>query len=227
MIKNTNNASAVNRSIHANLWVWLSLVILFSVVVGFAKSPSSALKDLKKKYSKTSSFQADFQEIFEWKMTAEKTINNGSIIVSRDDRFRMETTEQLIVCNGEAIFRYNEKRNQIIIEPVTEKTGKMLPRRLLMEFADEFDALEYRELAVEGKPGFRLDLVPKIPDEALLTSATIWASSEDHLVRRLMFEDLNGNTTTYIFKNISLGEDVDETKFQFSPPSEAEIIDMR
>jgi len=209
------------------LLIAVALCFLLSISLSQAASPKSLLKDLKKKYSIARTFQAKYSELFEWAMTGEKVQTEGTIYIGEDDRFRLESPEQLVVCDGQAVYRWNRRKGQVMIEAVSESADKLLPRRLMLDFADEFTAVESTELAVDGKPGCRLDLQSDKPDELLMTAATVWTTSEDNVVRRLKFEDLNRNNTTYTFKEIVFDAALDSTLFQFTPPEGAEVFDLR
>ena len=206
------------------------LLISFSLFIVnslYAKSPKSVLKDIKKNYNKIQTLDADFTEIFEWAMTGEKTQRDGSLYVTVDDRFRIETPEQHLVCDGDAIYRYNLKKAQVIIEPITEGSDKMLPRRLMLRFADDFNAQEMTKQAVNGEEGLRLDLLPKSREEVLLSEVTIWVTVKDMIVHRLKVIDLNGNSTIYIFSNIRVNSTQDTDHTKFICPDRVELFDLR
>ncbi len=210
----------------------LTLVLLLFLALGevnalMAKSPKSILKNLKKNYNRIQSLQADFTEVFEWAMTGEKIQREGSLYVTVDDKFRIETPEQHLVCDGDAIYRYNLKKAQVIIEPVTEESDKMLPRRLMLRFADEFNATEMTKLAVEGQDGLRLDLLPKSSEEVLLSAATLWITVDDMIVRRLKVTDLSGNSTIYMFSNIQVNSPQAPEYTRFTCPDGVELFDLR
>jgi len=221
----TGNIKLMHRNITI---VLIGLLISFMITDDLlAKSPNSVLKGLKKRYKKIETLQADFREIFEWAMTGEKIQREGNLIVTDDNRFRINTPEQLLVCDGQSVYRHNRERNQIIIEPVNASNNNMLPQRLMLQFADEFKATKTTELAVDGRAGVRLDLISNAPDEVLISEATVWLTIDDNIVHRLKFDDLNGNTTTYFFSNIQINQPIDITLITFTPPEDAEVFDLR
>lgn len=204
------------------------LVIVFATPdTLLALSPEGARKSLHKQYKKVKTLEADFREVFEWAMTGETIQRQGRLLVTEDDRFRIDTPEQLLISDGKSIFRYNRIRNTVIIESLPESDQNMLPRRLMLEFADEFKATTLSELPIEGEPGFRLDLIPDNPDQVLLDNAILWVTEKDLIVRRLKFVDLNDNATTYFFTNIQLDQPADTTLTTFTPPEGVELFDLR
>jgi len=206
----------------------LFTVLLISLFLGAAipKSPATALKDIRKRYHDIETFQASFKETFQWKLTGETTEREGMIYIAGENRFRIETPEQQMVSDGIALYRFNRPRSQVMVESVG-KTDAPLPRRILLDFAEEFDAVSLSPLAVDGGEGYRLDLKPKDPEKALLGSASLWVSSNNLLVKRILLIDLNGNTTTYNLHNITFNQPVDSAALRFEPPQGAELFDLR
>ncbi|MCF7811300.1 outer membrane lipoprotein carrier protein LolA [bacterium] len=210
------------RSILIIALIWLA----FSFTAN-AASPGAALKKIQKKYNKLESLRAEFREVFEWEMTGENSVRSGSIIVTNDKRFYIDTPEQLLVSDGSSVFRYNRVKSQVIIEPISEDNDQILPSRLLMKFADGFSAESLTPLPVAGKEGYRLDLKPDNEDEMLTSAAIIWFSDDDQIVHRLKLIDLNGNSTTYFLNNIVIDQPVKQLETSFEIPKDVEVFDLR
>ncbi|MFH0765270.1 MAG: outer membrane lipoprotein carrier protein LolA, partial [Calditrichota bacterium] len=195
--------------------------------VSASESPESALKGLRKHYQALKTLNAEFREVFEWAMTGETVEQKGSFVIAGDDRFRFDTPEQLLVSDGTAVYRWNRSKQQTIIESVAASGNKMLPRKFMVEFGDDFRPVSVSDLTVDNAPGYRLDLEPFHPEEALLSKITLWVTRSDNLVRRLKLVDLSQNATTYYLTEIKLNEAVFDSLFVFSPPPGVEIFDLR
>lgn len=209
--------------------IMLFLIFLSLGEVNFllAESPKSVLKDMRENYKKIKTLKADFNEVFEWAMTGEKIQREGFLYVTDDDKFRIETPEQHLVCDGDAIYRHNISRAQVIIEPMSEEGDNMLPRRLMLRFADDFQATTMTKQAVDGQAGLRLDLVPNSSEEVMLSEVTLWITEQDMIVRRLKVIDLNGNSTTYLFSNIEVNTPQGSDYTKFITPDGVELFDLR
>ncbi len=218
----------MKKPLKSSFYLILVLAFLSAVSISLtALNPDSALKDLRKKYKGIQSLRCNFREIFEWVMTGETTVREGTLIVTSDNRMRLETPEQLIISNGELIYRYNRERNQVMIETVAKGGRSLLLRKFLLDFADLFDATAITPLVIEGQKGFRLDLISKNKDETLLNDASLWVSESDLTVRRLKITDLNRNTTIYLLSDIKFNIPVDSATTSFKIPEGAEIFDLR
>jgi outer membrane lipoprotein carrier protein len=189
-------------------------------------NPATALKEVRKHYKEVKTLQASFKESFQWALTGETVERQGKVIVAEGNRFRVETPEQLIISNGAEVYRYNKLRNQVMIESVS-KAEDLLPNKVLLKFAAEFEATSLSPLAVEGVEGYRLDLKPQDPDKALLGEASIWVTAADKTVRRILLVDLNNNATTYTLSDIRFDQSVDSSALAFTPPVGAELFDLR
>lgn len=212
-------------------WQRIVKIMLIAVVIlavgAAALTPDSALKKVRKKYHKVISMQAEFREVFEWEMTGERSIRSGSLVVTTDNRFRFDTSEQLLISDGENVFRYNRIKKQVIIEPVGTGGDQLLPQKLLLDFADGFKAVSLSPLTVDGREGFRLDMTAENPETTLLSSAALWATSDDLVVHRLKLLDLNSNSTTYYLSNIIFDQSIDTSVTAFTPPEGVELFDLR
>ncbi len=203
------------------------IVVISFAVAAVAMSPKSALKKLKKHYDEVETFKAEFRELFEWGMTGETVIREGSFVIVQPNKFRIETDEQLMISDGDAIYRHNRISAQVIVEPVKVNTEALLPQRLLLNFSKEFNAESVSEMPVSRQAGFRLELTPKERETTMVDKITLWATTEDMTIHRLKIADLNGNSTTYFLTDISLNKPIDPAVTTFSIPEGVELFDLR
>lgn len=211
------------------LFYIILLLTIFTIepLILYAKSPKSILKELTKRYNKIETLKADFKEVYEWAHTGEKIQRTGQILLAQGQRFRLDTEDQLIVCDNESVFRHNKIKSQVIIEPIDNSADILLPRKLLLNFSNEFKAKKLMELPVNNNLGYRIDLNANKPDEMLISTATLWVTAEDKTIRRMRFVDLNGNITTYYLSNIMFNESIDSTITSFEIPLDVELFDLR
>lgn len=206
----------------------VALLALFSFQANaeIPKNAGNALKDVRKRYKSIKTFRAEFSEQFVWQFTGETVERKGKIVAGEGDRFRMESPEQIMVCDGTNLYRYNLLKNQVMIESAGETTN-MLPRRLLLDIGSEFEATMIDPVSVAGQEGFRLELKPLKPEESLLSLAVVWITANDLMIRKMQMDDLNGNRTTYILNNIEIDKAVDSVETTLNIPEGAEIFDLR
>ncbi|MDP8228382.1 MAG: outer membrane lipoprotein carrier protein LolA [Candidatus Electryoneaceae bacterium] len=211
-------------------------VLLLTFVIGRqveAMSPKSAMKQISRHYKRVETLQADFREVFEWGLTRETIERDGTLAVASDNRFRIDTPEQLLVSDGECVYRFDRTNARVIIEPVGSGGSSLLPQRLLLEFGDDFRAVSLTETMVAGRDGIRLELVPRDPDTALIEKVILWVTTpddsgnDDWIIHRLKMADMSGNHTTYFLSNIRLDQPIDPDATSFIPPEGVELFDLR
>ncbi len=208
------------------LFIMVLLLGTTFVFGAIPKNAATALKDLQRRYKSIKTFRCEFNEQFQWQFTGELVTSNGTIVSDVGDRFRMETPEQVVVCDGTSLYRYNSLKNQVMIEPVKD-AANLLPKRLLLDLGSEFEAEAITPISVVGQEGFRLDLKPLKSDESLMSGAVIWVTALDLIVRKMQMDDLNGNRTTYILLQIEIDKPVDLHETTFEIPEGAELFDLR
>ena len=215
--------------------IGLTVVLLIFVCGRQAEAitPNAAMKQLSGQYRRVETLQANFREVFEWELTRETIEREGTLAVASDNRFRIDTPEQLLVSDGESIYRYDRVNARVIIEPVGTGGSTLLPRRLLLDFGDDFRAVELTETTVAGRDGIRLEIVPCDPDAALIEKVILWVTTPENpgqdiwIIHRLKLTDMSGNHTTYFLSDIRLNQPIDPEATSFIPPEGVELFDLR
>ena len=77
---------------------------------------------------------------------------------------------------------------------------------------------------MEGE--YLVDLTPK-NRESFVTRIKIWLDSEDFLIRKIEYRDINENATIWEITEIDLNPDFSSSHFNYKAPSGAEVIDLR
>jgi outer membrane lipoprotein carrier protein len=186
-------------------------------------SGNQVIKRVQKTYDKLETMSARFRHEFIWAMVGESEVSEGRMLLSGDDLFRYETDNQVTVSDGTTLWRFNVGSQQIIAENVASADAGSLPRDFLFEFPKQFD-VESSQL-IENDI-YQLKLVPK---EAGLgvSNVNVSVDGKKWITTRLSFDDDAGNTTVYELLDVELNVEIDESRFQFSPPESATLFDLR
>ena len=208
----------------------IMLGMLLLGVNGEAKGPKEeeVYNQVRKFYRSIQILQCRYREIFVWALTGETVVREGELVVTNDNRMRVETPEMLILSDGKSLYRWNRLRNQVLIEAVKEDDeGEILPRRILLEFGENLRPNSLRTISVDGESGYQLELLPRDSRESSLASALLWITAKDLIVRKLEIKDFNQNRTTYLLSDIKVNPSVSPQWFNFTMPEGAEIFDLR
>lgn len=203
----------------------LSLMI-FHTAVGLCIDGNEILQNVKKKYDSIKYFSADFTQQFQWKLTGQVQDQNGRILLSGTDKFRIETKDQTIVSNGKTLWTYSALYHQVIIDDIEKAEEVVLPRELFLNFSNKYTPKLMGEESFEEQQCYLVQLDAK-SDDIFIRQMTVWVKKDDWTTVKIEHKDLNENTTTYIIRNIAFNNTLKDDTFRFATPQDAEVIDMR
>ena len=205
----------------------VSFILFFtSQVFSAGPSPKKILQDVEKTLTEAGTFQADFVQDFLWKMTGEKQSLSGKISLMGEDRFFVETEDQIIISDGKTLWMYNKIANRVLIDKLINSDETLLPRQILLKHTDDYIGLVQREEKVEGEWCYLLHLTAHTED-TFIPIVKVWVQKNKWVPARIEQIDINDNITTYHLNNIVTGLPLDKKIFTFTMPEGAEVIDMR
>ncbi|MBS1261571.1 MAG: Outer-membrane lipoprotein carrier protein [Calditrichaeota bacterium] len=203
----------------------LALLAALAGVCALAGPPSGKkiIARVQDRYEQLETLRCRFRHEFVWAMADASERSEGTMELAGDDRFRYETDTQLIVSDGTTLWRYNRGSNQVIVENLADADPGALPRDFLFEFPRDFDVANVEEVEDDR---YRLELTPK--QEGLgVHDVRVWVDGDEWIATRLSFTDDAGNRTTYELTEIDTGVEIPTGRFQFQPPEDANVFDLR
>lgn len=199
--------------------------LLLLVQLGVASPPSGSriIDRVRDRYESMESLSCTFTHTFVWAMADAEERTSGTMLLLGDDRFRYETDSQIMVSDGETLWRYNLLSKQVIIESLASAAPGSLPKDFLFEFPKDFDVESVEE---SDDDLYLLHLQPK--EENLgLHDVNVWVDSDEWITTRLSFLDDVGNRTEYAIDQVETDVDLDPALFGFDPPDDVTIFDLR
>lgn len=184
------------------------------------------VKKVKKKYDGLQSLQADFEQIFRWELAGETQTVKGTIYLKSGNNYRIETDDQAIITNGTTVWTYSKPNEQVIIDLLNKADENPLPKDLLFQYAEDYNATLVGEEKLDGQKTYVLSLLPK-DEEAFITSMKIWVDASNWFTRKIEQIDINENVNTYFVRNIQENIELNDTLFEFDIPDAIEVVDLR
>jgi outer membrane lipoprotein carrier protein len=174
----------------------------------------ATLKDLKMKFNKEVR-----SEIFQNSATSE-----GEILLKQPDKFRLESSDQIVVSNGKTIWTYSKEHRQVTKQSLSQ------PERLnflsfLKDIQTYYQAKNLGTEVIEARECHSVALTPKqrgTDFEKLL----LWIDSGNYLVKKMEIHDLQGSQTVFWFSSIKKDSKLKDERFEFEVPEDAELIDL-
>lgn len=210
----------------------LTLTFLFFLVIGsfqFAFAGMSAkdiVKKVQKKYEKdVTDLQANFSQKIIWKLSGYTQEGKGKMLV-KGNKFRFETENQTVSCDGQSLWTYNVASKQVLVDKANQSKGVLLPQELLFKFPDNYTLFLLGEETQDTKKFHLLKLVAKSQSENL-QEIKVWVEDKEWLTQKIEYVDLNENVTTYVLSEIKINSKLADTVFVLEAPKGVEVIDLR
>ena len=138
---------------------------------------------------------------------------------------RVERPGHIIVNDGETVWSYIPKNNQVQISD-SEGSNEMFlsPPNIFKQNAEEHQAVLLGEEKINERDCDVLSLVSRDPGETLVT---VWIDRDLHFPVKAREETSTGDIATHALSDVRLNEIIDDRIFTFIPPEGVSVIDMR
>ncbi len=207
----------------------IALFLFPHQTISFAQDAKAVeiINKVKAKYDAITSFQAEFELTSYWKLANNVQGQKGRIWLKDKDKFRIETSDQIIVSDGKTVWTHSLYNNQVIIDKIENSANEIrLPKDIFLKYAENYvprfianETIDQQECAV-------LELKAK-SDDIFIKFMKIWVNTKISVPIKIEQVDINDNTNTYRLLNVDLNKPLANNLFSYSIPDSVEIIDMR
>jgi outer membrane lipoprotein carrier protein len=163
------------------------------------------IKRSRKKLRSLESFTVQFSYQVENKAdTTQKRISKSGTLRyrPRQNKFAVDMGDLLIVCNGQTIWQYLKKENEVTITPYNPKEGFSLDRIFRIYDQDMKVRLDKSE-TYKGQTIHKISLFP-ISDTTDYFRVEVWISDATELPQRIKFSHRDGTVVEYELKNFQV-----------------------
>lgn len=203
----------------------LAFSVLFCVQGAQAQQQDPAVARLKAKYAAITTLKATFtQQMSSDYMDGTETFS-GKLYL-QDKMYRVETSQQTVVTDGEATWIYNVTDNQVLINDYVEDETTFSLNQFFFNFDDKYTVQSVSSVTLNGAAHAQITLSPSYED-LFFTAATLWLRDRDDLVTQIEVIDVNETRMVFSLDDIEINPSLDPSLFEFKPPAGAEVIDLR
>ncbi len=198
-------------------------IILFSCNISFSQDAQEIIKNVQSKYNNIKDAQATYSHSIRYSSGSTQS-SSGTIYIQKEEKYRIESKNEVIVTNGITSWSYYKKKKQVVIDNYKNDGNTFSPNKFLFNYPENFYSdLEGTE-TVSGAECYILKLTPR--NKGSVKSAKIWVDKEQNLIRKITINS-SESSSTYTLKKITLDAGISSSKFTFSPPEGVEVIDLR
>jgi outer membrane lipoprotein-sorting protein len=202
----------------------LCLVILAGgAFAGEADSAVSSplLDSIRKNYNRETWLSTKFTLSIYWSVREKEEKKSGTILLAPGNRFRVSAGDETWVSNGETLWDWTVKANQVVIRPLAAVDRSMLPAQILSSYLASSKLQEK-----ERKGGVAL-FAGKADSTAVYKSIDAWVGVTTGMLQKCVLTDRNDNRFTYSFSKTLFGKKNVKEAFEFAIPTGAHVIDRR
>lgn len=209
-----------------------NILVFWIVIIYFLNGMTQGdvnkiIKDVQKKYQNIQLVHADFKQVNRFKLTDLKSEINGTIWISQNDQFRLETEDQTMVSDGKNFWRYNKLENQVLIDYAKKSQQDVFLNNFLFKIDEVYYSQITGEMKIDNKKVFEIKLTPKKPDESFFNYVKVWLYDKSWELEKVLYVDFNENEVEYLIEKMALNPAVTGNVFNFEIPEGVETVDLR
>ena len=121
---------------------------------------------------------------------------------------------------------YLADQNQVVVNDYVEEETAFSLTSFFGDYGDRYTVEAAESVRYDGALHHVLTLAPKGSD-SFFSTVRLWMRDRDNLVTRLEVTDLNETQMTFELTDIELNPSLPASTFTFTPPSGAELVDLR
>lgn len=200
---------------------------IFLITSIFGQDVNDIIGDVQDTYDEIDNFSAVFKRVETFKITGSQTETLGKIYISDGEKYRFESDGQVIVTDGENVWAYSARSNQVIIDKIKENSAALLPRDLLFKYPKKYYATLLKTEMTGKKKIFVIKLDPKEDTHGYVKSIKLWVEEDTWLIQKIEATDLRGNITAFEITKINTKTKIPASHFQYNPGPDTEVVDRR
>ena len=203
----------------------LGVVVCWSVAVA-GETAQDVLDKVKKKYDSINDALLRFSQKTRFELSKVEQNVNGTLLLKKENKYRVETEEQTIVTDGETVWSYSVSNKQVLIDHFKMDENTISPEKVLTGAPTEF----YSTLLNREKMGKAdvvvLKLVPK-NDQSLVKTMKLWIDGSTWLIKKAEIAGVNGKQTEYVVSEVKINTGIQDSRFTYEAPEGTEVVDLR
>ncbi len=181
---------------------------------------------MQKRYDKIENATASFTQKVKFGFSQIEQQFNGTIVMKKPNKYRIESEHQTIVTDGSTVWAYSPVNRQVVIDRYKENQNSVSPEKFLINLPTHYYVTLLGKERDKENLLLVLKLVPK-DDRSFVKTVKVWVVDGTWVVHRISILDANETETTYHLSNFQINTKINDGRFVFTPPAGTEIVDLR
>ncbi|UCB51814.1 MAG: outer membrane lipoprotein carrier protein LolA [Candidatus Zixiibacteriota bacterium] len=215
----------MRRLVMAAAFLIVPFVIITCVRSAKAVSSDELAQQVEKKYRSLKSLSVDFEKITRSEIFETESKIKGKMLLKNPDKFKIDTKDETIVCDGEFVWSYSVENQQVIKNLADRSENLFKPNQYLANFRSGYVPRLTGEEKIDRTRCYKLSLSPK-EEDVFIKKMTIWVDKKKLLAKKLEYTDSNDNQVTLIFQRTKTNRKIKDSEFVFQTPPGVEELDL-
>ena len=202
------------------------ILLLIPALLFAGKEADDLVSSIQKKYNAINDITITFTQVSHEGNESDGPGMTGTITQQGKDKYRIEMEGQTIVSDGKTVWTFTKSTNQVLVDNYQDDSTVVTPEKILTTFTTQYDAQIVGKETLGAYQTTNLNMTPKVKDSPV-KQMKVWVDDTQSLMRKVQVEFTAGNVVTYTINSVKLNGGVSEKLFTFTPPKDAEVVDMR
>jgi chaperone LolA len=204
--------------------LWLSaLLLLLAAQSGICENAAQILQNLQNRYDTLSDLEVSFTQEVHSGVFASVERTSGKMFLASEDRFRVQTEQQVVVSDGELLWVYSRENRQVTIDKVAKSKDMVRPSDYLFSFRESYTSRLIADTVIGNIDCHVVRLDCAGADE-FIQQMTLYVGKKDLLTHRASYVDINGNTVVMSFSDLKIDSGLPKETFVFETPKGVEEV---
>jgi outer membrane lipoprotein carrier protein len=193
----------------------------------YGQDLNKVVDQLQHRYAQIEGFSAHFRQIYTSNLVKQE--ESGLVYMKKPGRMRWEYQKpevKLFISDGKRSYFYVPEDNQVTVQSFSAADIHSVPLSFLLGRGDvrrDFDVQWETKETKLGTKNYLLRLTPKTPQSAFAL-LLLEISPQDYHIERLIVADQTGDRSEFIFTQFDPKAKIEDGKFKFKIPKNAEVL---
>ncbi|MDH7515238.1 MAG: outer membrane lipoprotein chaperone LolA [Bacteroidota bacterium] len=187
-------------------------------------SARDIIKKVQEKYEDLNDVVITFTQTVRFKVSRAEQETSGTLYFKKKNKYRIETDQRTVVTDGKTSWSWTPQNRQVIVSAYKEDSYSMSPERIFLSIPQDYYAALVGEEKILSEACYVLKLTPKESGSA--RTMKVWVA-KNWVIRKVEIVEAGGTVTTYTIKDVVTDKGIPDSRFEFTPPPGADIIDLR
>lgn len=198
--------------------------ILFLFIIPFfiqAQDVKEVIENLQNKFDTIQNFKSDFSQTISTSHSAKLMNFEGKFYFKKENNFSIVLPNRSIISDGKSIWNYDKTQSKVVISPFENDDATFSLNKIIYSYPEKCELL----LITNTGNNFVVKAIPK--NNALSFKEAYLTINSNFILNKVEIIDFNNMKFIFTLYSIEINQINDNTKFNFIPTDEVEIIDLR